>query len=59
MRPDDFEANQEVMYWAMAKSFGFTPKQVNKMPYDTIHNFQALNKKYNQEQEQKMKQEGS
>ena len=58
MRPDDFEANKEVMYWSMAKSFGFTPKQVDKMPYDTIHHMQILNKKYNKEQEEKIKQQG-
>ncbi len=44
MKPDNEEANNEVLYWAMAKSFGFTPEQVDRMPYDRVIYFQELKK---------------
>ena len=31
---DDEEVSNELMYWFFAHHFGFTPEQVDNLPYD-------------------------
>ena len=36
LHPDNEEVNDEIMYWFFAHSFGYTPDQVNALPYDRM-----------------------
>ena len=33
---EDKEISNELMYWFFARNFGFTPEQVDNLPYDRM-----------------------
>lgn len=49
---DDQEISKELMYWFFAHNFGFTPKQVDEMPYDRTFYFAELEKEIIKQEKQ-------
>jgi len=39
---EDEEVSTELMYWSFAHHFGFTPEQVDRLPYDRMVYFLEL-----------------
>jgi len=44
---DDHEISRELMYWTFAHCFGYTPEQVDKLPYDRMVYMLALEQEQN------------
>ncbi len=42
---DDPEVSTEHMYWFFARAFGYTPEQVDNLPYDRMVYFMELERK--------------
>jgi len=50
---DDPSISDEFIYWFFAKNFGYTPEQVNRLPYDRMVYFIELEQECARLQKQK------
>jgi len=51
---DNQEVSDELMYWFFAHSFGFTPEQVDNLPYDRMTHMTELEVEFNKQNQKSM-----
>ena len=49
---DNEEVSDELMYWFLAHYFGFTPQQVDEIPYDRVNYMILLEEEFKKKERQ-------